>query len=122
LASKGATVLATSKEYGIKAGTLLFNEKTLNDNPGEVKAFYKAYNAAVDYINTTNPSEYSQVLIQYGFPEAIQGYLSSGVKYTKAQKITNESFADVLEWTQGKKLVEKSYKLEEVSDFSFIKE
>ena len=122
LASRGAKVLATSKEYGIKAGTLLFSGKTLKDNPGEVKAFYKAYNAAVEYINTTNPSEYSQVLTQYGFPEAIQGYLGSGVKYTKAQKMTNESFNSVLEWTQAKKLIEKSYKLEDISDFSFIGE
>lgn len=120
LASKGAKVLATSGEYGIKAGTLLFNEKTLESNPGEVKAFYKAYNAAVDYINTTDPAEYSQVLTQYGFPEAIQGYLGSGVKYTKAQKITNESFTNVLEWTQSKNTVKKSYKLEDISNFSFI--
>jgi NitT/TauT family transport system substrate-binding protein len=120
LASKGAKVLATSKEYGIKAGTLLFNEKVLNDNSGEVKAFYRAYNAAVEYINTTDPSEYSKVLTQYGFPEAIEGYLKSGVKYTKAEKMTNESFTNVLEWTQSKKLVEKSYKLEDISDFSVI--
>ena len=120
LVSKGAKVLATSKEYGIKAGTLLFNEKTLNSNSGEVKAFYRAYNAAVEYINTTKASEYSQVLTKYGFPEAIQGYLGGGVKYTKAQKITNESFASVLEWTQSKKLVEKSYKLEDISNFTFI--
>lgn len=122
LESKGAKVLATSVEYGIKAGTLLFNEKSLESHPGEVKAFYKAYNAAVDYINTTDPSEYSQVLTQYGFPEAIQGYLGSGVKYTKAQKITDESFTSVLEWTQAKNTVKKSYKLEDISDFSFIEE
>jgi NitT/TauT family transport system substrate-binding protein len=120
LVSKGAHVLATSKEYGIKAGTLLFNQKVIDSNPSEIKAFYKAYNAAVEYINTTNPSEYSQVLTQYGFPEAIQGYLGSGVKYTKAEKMTNESFTSVLEWTQSKKLIEKSYKLEDISNFSFI--
>lgn len=120
LVSKGAKVLATSKEYGIKAGTLLFNEKTLKDNPGEVKAFYRAYNAAVEYINTTAPSEYSKGLTQYGFPEAIEKYLSSGVKYTKAEKMTNESFTNVLEWTQAKNLVKKPYKLEDISNFSFI--
>jgi NitT/TauT family transport system substrate-binding protein len=120
LVSKGAKVLATSKEYNIKAGTLLFSEKTLDSYSAEVKAFYKAYNAAVEYINTTAPAEYSQVLTQYGFPEAIQGYLGSGVKYTKAQKMTEESFISVLEWTQSKKLIEKSYKLEDISNFSFI--
>lgn len=121
LASKGAKVLATSSEYGIKVGTLLFNEKTLKDNPKEIKAFYRAYNAAVEYINTTDPSEYSQVLTQYGFPEAIKDYLSKGVKYTKADKMTDESFKSVLEWTKSKGLVKKDYKLEDISDFSLIK-
>jgi NitT/TauT family transport system substrate-binding protein len=120
LASKGAHVLATSKEYNIKAGTLLFNEKVVNENAEEIKAFYKAYNAAVEYINTTNPSEYSEILTKYGFPGAIEAYLKGGVKYTKAQKMTEESFTSVLKWTQSKKLVEKSYKLEDISNFSFI--
>lgn len=120
LAAKGAKVLATSKEYGIKAGTLLFDEKVLSSNPEEVKAFYKAYNAAVEYMNTTEPSEYSEALIKYGFPEAIKGYLSSGVKYTKAQKVTEESFASVLEWTKSKELVKKDYKFEDISNFSFV--
>jgi NitT/TauT family transport system substrate-binding protein len=120
LAANGAKVLATSKEYGIKAGTLLFNEKTLKENAAEVKAFYRAYNAAVDYINTTAPSEYSKVLTQYGFPEAIEGYLSSGVKFTKAEEMTKESFESVLEWTQSKGLVKKQYKLEDISDFNHI--
>lgn len=120
LAAKGAKVLASSKEYGIKAGTLLFNENTLKENGDEVKAFYRAYNAAVDYINTTAPTEYSKVLAQYGFPEAIEGYLGSGVKFTKADKMTQESFESVLEWTQSKGLVKKPYKLEDISNFSHI--
>ncbi len=120
LASKGARILASSKEYGIKAGTLLFNEKTLKDNQGEMKAFYRAYNSAVEYINTTDPSEYSQILTQYGFPEAIKNYLSTGVKYTKADRITVEIFNSVLKWTKAKDLVKKDYKLEDISDFSFI--
>jgi NitT/TauT family transport system substrate-binding protein len=121
LASKGAHVLASSEEYGIKAGTLLFNEKTLNNNPEEVKAFYRAYNNAVEYINTADPSEYSKVLKQYGFPEGIDKYLGGDVEYSKAEEITNEGFNDVLKWTKSKGLVKKDYKLEDVSNFSFIK-
>lgn len=120
LAARGAHVLATSKEYGIKAGTLLFNEKVIGSNPEEIKAFYRAYNAAIDYINGADPTEYSKLLTAYGFPEAVQGYLSSGVKYEKAQKMSQETFESVLKWTQSKKLIEKSYKLEDVGNFTFI--
>ena len=120
LASKGAYVLASSEEVGIKAGTLLFNEKTLNNNPEEVKAFYRAYNNAIEYINTADPSEYSEVLKEYGFPEGIDKYLAN-VEYNKAEEITNEGFNDVLKWTKSKGLVKNDYKLEDVSNFSFIK-
>ncbi|MDF2594478.1 MAG: ssuA [Clostridia bacterium] len=122
LIEKGAKLLATSKEYGIKAGTLLFNEAVLTDQPEEVKAFYKAYNEAVDYINTTEPAEYSDVLSQYGFPEEVKDYLSGEVTYTQAQKITDETFESVLEWTKTKGLTKKTYTLEEISDFSFIEQ
>jgi NitT/TauT family transport system substrate-binding protein len=120
LLAQGAKLLATSKEYNLKAGTLLFDEKTLKDNAKEVTAFYKGYNKAVEYMNSTNASEYSQILSKYGFPEAISKYLSSGVKYEKAGKITPESFSSVLEWTKKKGLVKKDYKFEDVSNFKFI--
>lgn len=120
LVSQGAKLLATSKEYNLKAGTLMFDEKVLKDNQKEVKAFYKAYNKAVEYMNTTNASEYSQILSKYGFPDAIGKYLSSGVKYEKAGKITPETFSSVLEWTKKKGLVKKDYKFEDVSNFKFI--
>jgi NitT/TauT family transport system substrate-binding protein len=120
LVAQGAKLLATSKEYNLKAGTLLFDEKTLLANQKEVKAFYKGYNKAVEYINSTNASEYSQILSRYGFPDTIGKYLSSGVKYEKAGKITAESFNSVLEWTKKKGLVKKDYKFEDVSNFKFI--
>lgn len=120
LDSKGANIITSSKEYGIKAGTLLFNGKTLDEHPGEVKAFYRAYNKAVDYINDTDPTEYSGVLNDYGFPPAIQDYLKGDPTYTKAQKISNETFKDVLNWTKSKGLIDEEYGLEDISDFSFI--
>ncbi|WP_058485374.1 ABC transporter substrate-binding protein [Defluviitalea phaphyphila] len=120
LVSQGANLLASSKEYDIKAGTLLFDNKILQEHPDEVKAFYKAYNKAIEYINTTDSDEYSEKLSEYGFPEAIKDYLKSGIEYTKAQKITQESFDSVLEWTKSKGLIENSYTFEEVSDFSYI--
>lgn len=120
LVSEGVNLLASSKEYSIKAGTLLFNGEILKEQSEEVKAFYRAYNKAIDYMNETDPSEYSEKLSEYGFPPAINEYLKSGIEYTKAGEITQESFDNVLEWTKAKGLVQNDYTLEEVSDFSYI--
>ncbi|MDF2547629.1 MAG: lipoprotein [Anaerosolibacter sp.] len=120
LASRGAKVLAGSKEYGLKAGTLLFSEKIIAAQPKGLKGFYNAYNKAVDYINETDASEYGQILTSYGFPDAVVSYLNSDVTYEKARKITDESFADVLEWAKAKEMIKETYELKDVSDFSFI--
>ena len=118
--SQGAKLLTSSEEYGLKAGTLLFAEKLLTGQPESVKAFYSAYNQAVDYINGTDASQYGEILTKYGFPEAVVNYLSGSVKYEKAKKITEESFKSVLDWTKAKGTVKKDYQLKDISNFDFI--
>lgn len=122
LIASGAKLLATSKEYKLKAGTILFDDAVLSSQPTSVKNFYKAYNEAVEYINKTDAKEYGSVLTKYTFPEAIVPYLSSnGKSYTKAQEIDNTTFNNVLQWSKTKNLVKKDYKPEDVSDYKFIK-
>ena len=118
--TQGAKLLASSKEYGFKAGTLLFNGKTIAEQPKSVKAFYRAYNKAVNYINETDAAQYGGILTKYGFPDAVVKYLSGNVKYEKAQKISEASFKSVLEWTRAKGTVKKDYKLQDISEFDFI--
>lgn len=122
LTTKGAKLLATSKEYNIKAGTILFSDTILDSQPTSVKNFYKAYNEAVEYINKTDAKEYGDLLTKYTFPEAIVPYLSSnGKTYEKAQEITSETYQKVLAWTKKKNLVKTDYKFEDISNFKFIK-
>jgi NitT/TauT family transport system substrate-binding protein len=122
LIAKGAKLIATSKEYKMKAGTILFNDSVLKNQPKAVKNFYKAYNEAVEYINKTDANKYGSVLTKYSFPEAIVTYLdNNGKTYEKAQKITPETFKSVLEWSKSKGLIKKDYKFENVSNFTYIK-
>jgi NitT/TauT family transport system substrate-binding protein len=122
LAAQGAKILGSSKEYNLKAGTILFSDSILASQPTAVKNFYKAYNDAVEYINKGDAKEYGAVLTKYTFPEAIVQYLSTnGKTYEKAQQISDETFKNVLAWAKTKNLVKKDYKFEDVSDFKFIK-
>lgn len=121
LKEKGAKVLASSKEYNIKAGAVLFDENTINNNGDGIKAFYRAYNKAVDLINTESVEKYGNYLNKYTFSDTIKDYLNSGAKYEKAAQISKETFADVLKWTKTKNTVKNDYKYEDVSNFNFIK-
>lgn len=121
LKEKGAKVLASSKEYNIKAGAVLFDENTINNNGDGIKAFYRAYNKAVDLISTESVEKYGNYLNKYTFSDTIKDYLNSGAKYEKAAQIPKETFADVLKWTKTKNTVKNDYKYEDVSNFNFIK-
>jgi len=120
LIAKGAKLLATSTDYGLKAGTIIFNEKTIAEQPNTIKSFYAAYNKSIEYINKTDAKEYSSILKKYGFPDEVMQYLNGDVDYKKAGKITDETFDNVLQWTKSKNMVKKDYKFEDVSDFKYI--
>lgn len=121
LAARGANVIAASEDYGIKAGTIIFNQEVLANRAADLKAFYKAYNRAVKYLNTTNPEEYSTLLSKYGIPKEITQFLEGNLKYKEAAKITAASYKSAWEWSSYKEDFAKKYRLEDISDFRFIK-
>jgi len=119
----GAHVLASSSEYGIKGGTILFSDESVAERSADIAAFYRAYDKAVDYINTTDPVEYSTSLNEYNFPKEMGDYLSNKEEgYTKAKAVTEEQYASIKEWTKEKEMISKDYAYEELTDFSMLKE
>ncbi len=122
LVKQGAHLLGSSKEAGIKGGTLQFTEEMLTTHPEEIKAFYQAYNKAVDYMNSTEVQEYSDILTKYQFPEAIGSYLSGMTgSFQHAGTISQDQFDDIIAWTKDKGQISKSFTYEELTDFSYIK-
>ncbi len=121
LVSQGAHLLGSSKEAGIKGGTLMFTDNIITNHPEAIKAFYTAYNKAIDYMNETDAAQYSDILTQYQFPEAISIYLTSlGGTFQHAGAIDEEQFNDIIEWTKNKELISKTYTYDELTDFSFL--
>jgi len=121
LVQQGAHLLGSSKEAGIKGGVILFTKEMIQNRPNDIAAFYKAYNKAVDYMNETEASEYSSILTDYQFPEAITAYLS-GIKgdFRYADKIGKDQFDNIIAWTLEKGMISKTFTYEELTDFSFI--
>lgn len=121
LVKQGAHLLGSSKEAGIKGGALLFTEEMITDRPGDIKAFYQAYNKAVDYMNETDVKEYSEILSKYQFPEAIGVYLSNMTgEFQYAGTISMDQFDQIIKWTKDKGQISKLYTYDEMTNFSFI--
>jgi ABC-type nitrate/sulfonate/bicarbonate transport systems, periplasmic components len=123
LVKQGAHLLGSSKEAGIKGGALFFTDDLIANRPGDIKAFYQAYNKAVDYMNKTDVKEYSGILSKYQFPDAIGDYLS-GMEgtFAYAGTIGNDQFDSIVKWTKDKGQISKLYTYDDLTDFSFIKQ
>lgn len=123
LKMNGAHVLASSTEYGIKGGTILFSDDTVAERSTDITAFYRAYNKAVDYMNTADPAEYSSILKDYNFPETMGDYLTNKEEdYNKAAIVTKEQYDSIEKWTKVKEMISKEYTYEDLTDFSMLEE
>lgn len=121
LVQQGAHLLGSSKTAGIKGGTVLFTQDAINNRPADIKAFYQAYNKAVDYMNTTDVAQYSEILANYQFPAAIGDYLSGMYgTFQHAGVIAQDQFDSIVSWTKDKGLIGKTYSYDELTDFTFI--
>ena len=121
LAQQGAVVLGSSKEAGIKGGTIQFMDNVLEERPQDIEAFYQAYNQAIDYMNEHKATEYAGILSDYQFPEAMSTYLDSREEdYPYAQVVPEEQFESIISWTKDKGQIDSEYSYDELTDFSFL--
>lgn len=122
LVKQGANLLGSSKDLNIKGGTISFTDEIISERSGDIKAFYEAFNKAIDYMNDTSASEYSDILSNYQFPEAISQYLSNMTgDFQHAGEISEDQLNDIVKWTKDKGLINKIYTYDELTNFSFIK-
>ncbi len=121
LEKNGAHVLGSSREYGIKGGTISFASDIVKSREADIAAFYKAYNKGVQYMNEHDASDYAAILKAYKFPDAMTDYLENKeMNYTKAQKVSEKQFDSIEKWTKEKGMIQKDYSYEEMTDFSML--
>lgn len=115
----GAKLLNSSDKLGINPGVLLFTTKATKDKSVEIKAFYTAYNKAVDYLNKEDKSKYIDVLIEKaGFPADVKDVLVLP-QYNKAVLPSEKDFTNVINWLTEKQLIKNSYKYNDLVNSEF---
>ena len=120
LAAQGAIVLGSSKDAGIKGGTLQFMNEVIQNRPQNLKAFYTAYNEAIDYMNAHSATDYADILADYQFPDAMSTYLDSQEDYPYAQAVPQEQYDAIIAWTKDKGQIDKAYSYNELTNFDFL--
>ncbi len=117
----GATVLDSTDNLGINPGVLLFKTDVIETKNTEIVAFYKAYNSAVEYLETAPVTEYANILVDVaGFPEDVKDSLTLP-SYTPAMLPSEADFVNVIAWLKEKGLIQQVYQYGELVDKSFVK-
>ncbi|WP_400242663.1 ABC transporter substrate-binding protein [Niallia sp. JL1B1071] len=120
LVNQGAHLLGSSTDAGIKGGTILFSDEMISSKSADIKAFYKAYNQAIDYMNNTKAEEYGDILTKYQFPDAMSNYLSTKDSFPYASVVSKDTFDSIVQWTKDKGQITKNYSYEELTDFTLL--
>lgn len=117
----GAILLNSSDKLGINPGVILFTAKAANDKSNEIKAFYKAYDKAVDYLASEDKSNYIDVLIEKaGFPPEVKDTIKLP-SYKKASLPSEDDFNGVISWLCDNKLIKQSYSFNDLVDGDFAR-
>lgn len=107
--NSGCKLLVDSENVGINPGVIVFKEDALKDKEKSVIAMYKAYNRAVEYLNTAPREEYIDIATKKGgFPPSVKDALKLP-KYRSAELPKNEDVTEVMNWLNSKSLVKEKY-------------
>lgn len=119
--ASGATVLASSADLGLNATCLAMFRKTAEAQPDAVKAFIRAYNKAVVYLNDTPAEEYMDwVISETGFPESVSDTLTLP-DYREATAPAEADVTDVMDWMMERGLLEKALDYDDMVNSEFAR-
>ncbi|MDL2280496.1 MetQ/NlpA family ABC transporter substrate-binding protein [Selenomonadales bacterium OttesenSCG-928-I06] len=117
---KGGTLVSSSDILKINPGVMIFTNKSLTEKEQEIKAFYRAYNKAINYIEKEPLNNYIDLLIdKLGFPNATKDYLVLP-EFEKAALPTEKDFNDCIKWLLDKNLIKKNFVYQDLVDGRFV--
>lgn len=104
----GGILLGSAGNLNVYSSVTAFTEKSIDDKSSEIKAFYKAYNEAVDYINSTPISEYEDIIIKtVGYPDDMKGKIVLPT-FRKNVLPSEAEVKSAIDWTIKNRLVKKT--------------
>lgn len=117
----GAAVLSSTDQLANKAGAIAFTAASLQKSPEEIKAVFRAYNDAVEYLAKEPASSYIDYIVEkQGFPAAVKDTVKLP-QYSKAEAPDEKIFNDVVQWMKNKELIKGNYEYKDLVDQSVLR-
>lgn len=103
----GGVLLGSANDSGIYTSVTAFTQEAINAKSAEIKAFFRAYNQAVDYVNSTPISEYEDLIIKtVGYPQDMKGKIELP-KFRKNMLPEEADIKAVIDWAAKNNLLKK---------------
>ena len=117
----GGKLVSSSEKLGINPGVMLFTKDAIDSKTEEIKSLYKAYNKSIKFLKEEKKESYIDFVIEEaGFPGTVKKTLTLP-DYSVASMPSEKELEEVLIWLKAKDLTTNDYKLQDVSNNSFIK-
>ncbi len=121
-ASKGAKILTSMEDLGYAVTGFIFKSEAIDKKSKELKAFYLAYNDAVEYIHSHSKEDIKSILINdIGFPDALIDSIKLP-RYTLAQMPQDKDIEATIQWLQQKELIPAGFNVAGLLDNRFVKQ
>lgn len=113
----GCHMVNSSEAMQINPGVMVFTVDSVENKTEQIKAMYRAYNRAVEYLNNTPQTEYMDLVIEKaGLPPATKDALTMP-KYHEATLPSKDAWEKSIQWLNQKELVKETYSYDDmVSD------
>jgi NitT/TauT family transport system substrate-binding protein len=117
--AKGARSIVCMDDLGYAVTGIMFKTASIEQKFQEIKAFYQAYNEAVEYIKTHPVEDIRKILTEdIGFPEPLVNSVQLPA-YTPAQLPQAKDIQAVVNWLQGKELISAGFSTDNLFDGRF---
>ena len=110
----GSHFINSANDMKINPGVIVFTTDSIDQKSEAIKAMYRAYNKAIDYLNNTPQDQYMDTVIsKVGLPPATKEALTIP-KYKKATLPAKEDWERSIKWLNKKELVTEQYKYDDI--------
>lgn len=117
----GAKVVQSSEQLALNPGVLIFTTQSMNEKEAEIRAMYRAYRKAIDYLATEPVENYIDLLIaQGGFPDDVKDALVLP-EYKQPAAPQHKDIDDVIAWLQARDLIPAKYQYDDLVDSRFVR-